>query len=201
MDLEDLKKNPNEFSGGWQIRLNLAKLLIKYPDSKKYIKEIIFESGTKEKIYGRPYKSFNVGYDPEAADIVLKSGIKLIMVPMELGHFAYLDHKDIKRFRKTNKIGKIYAKMFKGYKDFHVGKFGAAVHDVCTIYYLTNPQYMKAEKAHIEIKYYNQNNEDFGYIDIDFKKKPNALVCTDLDINMFKYDLFEALEKCSNPNN
>ena len=30
--LEDLKKNPNEFSGGWQIRLNLAKLLISEPD-------------------------------------------------------------------------------------------------------------------------------------------------------------------------
>lgn len=30
--IEDLNKNPNEFSGGWQIRLNLAKLLISEPD-------------------------------------------------------------------------------------------------------------------------------------------------------------------------
>ena len=30
--MEDLKKSPNEFSGGWQIRLNLAKLLISEPD-------------------------------------------------------------------------------------------------------------------------------------------------------------------------
>ena len=176
---------------------NLAKMIEKYPDCTKYIKQIVFESGTKEKIYGKPYKSFNVGYDPEAAEIVFKSGIKLVMVPMELGHFAYLDKDDIKRFKKTNKIGKIYAKMFKGYNDFHVGSLGAAVHDVCTIYYLTNPEYIKTEPAFIEIKYYtNPDGSDFGYIDIDFSKKPNATVCVDLDINMFKYDLFEALEKC-----
>ena len=176
---------------------NLAKMIQKYPDCKKYIKQIIFESGTKEKIYGKPYKSFNVGYDPEAAEVVFKSGIKLVMVPMELGHFAYLDHNDIKRFKKANKIGKIYAKMFKGYHDYHVGKLGAAVHDVCTIYYLTHPEYIKTEKAFIEIKYYKTNTDDYGYVDIDFNKKPNATVCVDLDINMFKYDLFEALEKCS----
>ncbi len=29
---EDKKKNPKEFSGGWQVRLNLAKLLISEPD-------------------------------------------------------------------------------------------------------------------------------------------------------------------------
>lgn len=175
---------------------NLAKMIQNHPDCKKYIKQIIFESGTKEKIYGRPYKSFNVGYDPEAAEVVFKSGIKLVMVPMELGHFAYLDHNDIKRFKKTNKIGKIYAKMFKGYHDYHVGKLGAAVHDVCAIYYLTHPEYIKTEKAFIEIKYYKTENENFGYVDIDFEKKPNAIVCVDLDINMFKYDLFKALEDC-----
>ncbi len=177
---------------------NLAKMIQKHPDCKKYIKQIIFESGTKEKIYGKPYKSFNVGYDPEAAEVVFKSGIKLVMVPMELGHFAYLDHQDIKRFKKANKIGKIYAKMFKGYRDYHVGKLGAAVHDVCTIYYLTHPEYIKTEKAFIEVKYYKTATDDFGYIDIDFKKKPNATVCVDLDINMFKYDLFAALDKCKN---
>ncbi len=190
---------------------NLAKMIEKHPDCKKYIKEIVFESGTKEKIYGKPYKSFNVGYDPESAEVVFASGIKLVMVPMELGHFAYLDKDDIKQFKKTNKTGRIFVKMFKGYNDYHVGKLGAAVHDVCTIYYLTHPECMKTEQAYIEIKYYNESTskdqnfnkqvsfkkikENFGYIDIDFFRKPNATVCMDLNINIFKHDLFEALKK------
>lgn len=173
---------------------NLGKMIQKYPDCKNYIKKIIFESGTKEKIYGKPYKSFNVGYDPESADIVFKSGINLVMVPMELGHFAYLDKEDIKRFKKANKIGKIYAKMFKGYNDYHVGKLGAAVHDVCAIYYLTHPEYIKTEQAFIDIKYYKTEKDDFGYIDTDFTKTPNATICVDLNIEMFKKDLFDVLE-------
>lgn len=177
---------------------NIAKMILKYPDCNKYIKQIIFESGTKEKIYGKPYKSFNTGFDPESAEIVLTSGIPLVMVPMELGHFAYLDKADIKRFKKTNKIGKIYAKMFSKYRDYHVGDLGAAVHDVCTIFYLTHPEYVKTEPAFIELKYYtNPDGTNYGYIDIDFNQKPNAVVCVDLDIDMFKYDLFNALEKCS----
>ncbi len=175
---------------------NLAKLLLKYPDSKNMIKQIIFESGTKEKIYGKPYKSFNAGYDPEAVDVVFKSGVPLVMIPMELGHIAYLDHADIKRFKKTNKTGKIYAKMFKGYNDYHVGKLGAAVHDVCTVYYLTHPEDFKTEQAFIEMKYYTENGENFGYIDTDFQKPANATICVDVNIDNFKSALFAALEKC-----
>ena len=194
---ETLKKNTEKTSiVSIGPMTNLAKMILKYPDCKKYIKEIIFESGTKEKIIGKPYKSFNVGFDPEAAEVVFKSGIKLVMIPMELGHFAYLDKEDIKAFKKTNRIGKIYAKMFKKYHDFHVGELGAAVHDVCAIYYLTYPDSMKMEKAFIDIKYYTENGENYGYVDIDFKKKPNATVCIDLDINMFKFDIFDALKKC-----
>lgn len=176
---------------------NIAKLIINHPDCVKMIKQVVFESGTKEKIYGKPYKSFNVGYDPESAEIVFNSGVKLVMIPMELGHIAYLDKQDIKRFKATNKLGKIFGKMFKGYRDFHVGNLGAAVHDCCAVYYLTHPEYLKTEKAFIDIKYYKTDKENYGYIDIDFKKKPNATVCVDLNINMFKYDLFEALKTYS----
>ena len=173
---------------------NIAKLLINHPDSKDMIKEIVFESGTKEKIYGIPYKSFNVGYDPEAAEIVFKSGVKLVMVPMELGHFAYLDHDDIKRFKKANWIGKIYAKMFDGYRDYHVGDAGAAVHDCCAVYYLTHPELMKYEQGYTEIKYYKDEKLDFGYIDTDYTKKPNTTICVDFNIDTFKYDIFDILE-------
>lgn len=174
---------------------NIAVLLKEHPDAKDYIKEIVFESGTKEKIYGKPYKSFNVGFDPEAAEIVFKSGIPLVMIPMELGHIAYLNKDDIKQFKKTNKIGKIFAKMFKKYHDYHVGHLGAAVHDACTIFYLLHPEFVKNEQAHIEIKYYKTETDDFGYVDIDFKKKPNATVCIDLVIDMFKYEIFDCLKR------
>lgn len=176
---------------------SLAEMLQKYPDSKKYIKGINFMGGTREKIIGKPYKEFNVGFDPESVDIVLKSKLPLVMVPMELGHFAYLDKEDIKIFKRTNKVGKIYAKMFKKYKDFHVGHLGAAVHDVCALYYLTNPQNIKTEECHIEVKYYTENGENYGYIESSYDNKPNAIVCVDMDISDFKHDLLVALKNAN----
>lgn len=171
----------------------VAELLEKYPDSKKYISEIIFVGGSKEKIYGRPYKEFNIGFDPESAEIVLSSKIPLVMVPMELGHFAYLDKNDIKKIKKTNKIGKLFAKMFKKYQDFHVGKLGAAVHDSCSIFYLTNPENIHTEKARIELKYYKEGDLNYGYINCEFDGEPNATLCVDMDIDEFKESLFLSL--------
>jgi len=173
---------------------NIAKLLINHPDSKKMIKEIIFESGTKEKIYGKTYKFFNVGYDPEAAEIVFRSGVKLVMVPSDFGHYSFLDHAEIKRFRKANKIGKIFGKMFDGYRDFHVGDSGAAVHDACAVYYLTHPEFFKFEKGFVQLKYFKDETSDFGYVDTNYEDKPNATICLDFNIDMFKYDLFDILE-------
>lgn len=173
----------------------VAEMLIKYPDSTKNIKEIIFMGGTKEKIYGKPYREFNISFDPECVDVVIKSGVPLVMVPMELGHFAYLNKNDIKFVKHINKIGKIFAKMFKKYRDFHVGSYGAAVHDVCALYYLTRPENMKMEQGHVELKYYKTEEEEFGYIDTSYDQEPNATICVDMDILKFKYDLFDAFEE------
>ena len=174
---------------------SVAEMLLKYPDSTKYIKEVIFMGGTKEKIYGRPYREFNISFDPECVDVVIKSGLPLVMVPMELGHFAYLNRDDIKHVKHINKIGKLFAKMFTKYRDFHVGSHGAAVHDVCAFYYLTHPENMKLEKGHVELKYYKDEKEEFGYIDTCYDKEPNATICVDMDILKFKYDLFDAFEE------
>ncbi len=173
----------------------IAEMLEEHKDAKKFIKEIIFMGGTKEKIFGKPYREFNVSFDPESVDIVIKSRIPLVMIPMELGHFAYLDKSDIRQFKKTNHIGKLFAKMFKKYKDFHVGHLGAAVHDVCAVYYLTNPHCLKMEEGNVEIKYFKNKTDEFGYINTSYNKKPNAKIAVDMDISDFKYDLFEALKK------
>ena len=172
---------------------NIASLIRKYPDCRNYIRKIVFMGGTKEQILTEPYNEFNISFDPEATNIVLDSGIPLVMVPMEMGHFAYLDHEDIKHIKRTNKTGKILAKMFEKYYDQHVNIYGAATHDSCTLFYITHPECFKTEKAEIIVREYDGKHI---FVDVDYHSKtPNALVCVDMDIDSFKQDFFNHLQK------
>ena len=193
---ETLKANKSKITiVGIGPMTSVAEMIEKHKDCKKYIKEIVFMGGSKEKIYGAPYREFNISFDPDAVDIVLKSGIPLVMVPMELGHFAYLGKDDIKKIKKIGKVGKIFAKMYKKYKDFHVGNYGVAVHDVCAIYYLTHRENMKTENGFVELKRYTENGFDYGYVETTYGEKQNVTICVDMDILKFKYDLFDAFEE------
>ncbi len=170
---------------------NIAMLLRKYPECTEYIRKIVFMGGSKES-EKEPYAEFNINFDPDAARIVFDSGVPLVMVPMELGHFAYLDHEDIAVIKRTNASGKRLAKMFENYKDRHVGEHGAAVHDSAALYYLTHPEHFKTEKAYIEIKPFG----DIHYIGVDYTSDhPNALVCVDMDIDDFKQNFFYHVTK------
>lgn len=170
---------------------NIAMLIRKYPEVKDYIRKIVFMGGSKES-EKEPYAEFNINFDPDAARIIFDSGIPLVMVPMELGHFAYLDHDDINIIKKTNATGKKLAKMFEGYKDKHVGEYGTAVHDSAALYYLTHPNHFKTEKAYIEVRPYG----DIHHIFVDYNSDhPNALVAVDMDIDEFKQNFFFHITK------
>lgn len=169
---------------------NIAKLLMTHEEAGKYIHEIVFMGGQKDDVSKTiPYREFNIACDPASASIVLNSGIPLKMVPMDLGHMAYFTIEECKKIAKTNKIGRMFGRMFEGYRDFHV-ESGAAVHDACAVIQVTKPSLIKTEKAYIQIA----KTKDYGYIDCDFRaKKPNAKVAVDIDIDGFKEEFFNIL--------
>ncbi len=169
---------------------NIAKLLMTYEDADKYIHEIVFMGGQKDDVSKvLPYREFNIASDPASASIVINSGISLKMVPMDLGHMAYFTLDECKKIAKTNKIGRMFGKMFEGYKDFHV-ESGAAVHDACAVIQVMKPELIKTEKAYLQIA----KAKDFGYIDCDFRaRRPNAKVAVDIDIDGFKEEFFKIL--------
>ena len=118
---------------------NIAKLLTKYADVKDKIERMVFMVGSIEQLKrGQlPYREFNVSGDPEAAEVILKSKIKLDIVPMEMGHTAYLTCQDVFKTKNMNHVGEVLEEIFHEYRDFHV-KNGIATHDGCAIAYITN---------------------------------------------------------------
>ena len=128
---------------------NIAKLLLKHPDVKEKIERLIYMAGSIEEIGKNeiPYTEYNVSCDPEAAEIVFKSGIKIELVPMEMGHTAYLEWQDVFATKNENYTGSILEIIFRSYKDRHV-KNGIATHDGCAIAYLTNPEIFKTKPVY-----------------------------------------------------
>lgn len=174
---------------------NLAKMFRKYGVPKDKIERIVFMVGSIEQLKrGQlPYKEFNVSGDPEACEEILKAKLKLDIVPMEMGHTAILTWQDVFKTKLMNHVGSVLEIIYREYKDFHV-KNGIATHDGCAIAYITNPEIFKTEEVKATVKYYDKLGS--GVFNMNFDKKPNATVCTEVDVKKFRKLYFKCLKKC-----
>jgi inosine-uridine nucleoside N-ribohydrolase len=65
---------------------NLAVLIQKYPDIIKSIELLSIMGGAIHFGNWSPAAEFNIFIDPEAADLVFNSGLKIFMSPLEITH-------------------------------------------------------------------------------------------------------------------
>lgn len=183
---------------------NLAKLQIKHKDcwnSDKIERVVIMAGSIEELKEGEiPYAEFNVSCDPESAEYVFTKApkVKVDVVPMEMGHTAYLDWEDVFKTKNTNSVGAVFEYMFRSYKDRHV-KNGIATHDGCAVAYMIDPTIFEMEEDFAEVKYFD--SIDSGILVItrneDLKgTKPNVTVCSKVNVKKFKKLYFKLLKKC-----
>ncbi len=167
---------------------NIAYLLQRYPEIKSKIDKIVIQSGL---LSDENYSSFNVAVDPVSAGIVLSSGIKIIICPSDMGHMAFLDKQDVRKIQSYGQVGKMLEFIFRSYKDRAV-KNNVATHDSCAVLYVQDKTLFTTKNVFVSVK---KSTSGFGVLNFDFKRKPNAEVCTEIDIKAFKNLLFEAVEK------
>src|SRR5262249_34229829 len=66
---------------------NVATALVKSPRVARGIREIVMMGGGYFEVGNiTPAAEFNIYVDPEAADVVLRSGVKITMVPLDVTH-------------------------------------------------------------------------------------------------------------------
>ena len=174
---------------------NIARLLKKHKNIVEKIERIVFMAASIEELQPNevPYAEFNVATDPEAVEVLLKSKVPIEIVPMEMGHTAYLEWQDVFKTKNENFAGSVLEFIFRKYKDRHV-KNGIATHDGCAVAYVTNPEIFETSPVNLKLEYVNDLKT--GVIMMDFKKKPNAKTCTKINIPEFKKIYFKALKKC-----
>jgi len=171
---------------------NLAKALEKAPEIAGRIKELVmmggglFEGGNVT-----PAAEFNIYVDPDAAEVVFKAGIPVVVVPLDVTHKVLTTKKRIDAFRALGtKVGLVSAEWLDFFERFDEDKYGTdggPLHDPNVIAYLIDPSLYSGRHINVEIE--TQSDLTIGMTVADYwhvtDKPKNALWITDVDSDGF----------------
>ncbi len=124
---------------------NIATAFQKAPDIVSRVQEIVLMGGAYFEVGNiTPAAEFNIYVDPEAADIVFKSGAPLTVMSLDVTHKALVTHARVAAFEALGThVGKVVASWTHFFERFDVAKYGsegAPLHDPTVIAYLIQPE-------------------------------------------------------------
>lgn len=171
---------------------NIAAAFQAAPDIMERVQEVVLMGGAYFEVGNvTPAAEFNIYVDPEAADIVLKSGIQITMMPLDVTHKALTTRPRIEALRALgNRAGSFTAEMLDFFERFDMEKYGSdggPLHDPCVIAYLIQPALFSGRQVNVEIE--TQSELTLGMTVADWwgvtTRPPNALFIGDLDAEGF----------------
>ena len=174
---------------------NIASALNKAPDIIEKIDEIVLMGGAYFEVGNiTPAAEFNIYVDPEAAEIVMKSGAKITILPLDVTHKALVTQSRNDAFRDIGTpVGIAVAEMTDFFERFDKEKYGssgAPLHDPTVIAYLINPDLFTGRYINVEIE--TKSTLTRGMTVADWwrvtDRAPNAYFIGDLDADGF-FDL------------
>ena len=167
---------------------NIALLLAAHPELKGKIARIVLMGGAAGAGNWTPAAEFNIYVDPEAADMVFKSGIPITMCGLDVTHEAQVMDADIERVRAiTNPVAQCVAGLLDFFMIYHRdpkwGFAGAPLHDPCTIAWLLAPELFHGVECRVDIETRGVHTVGMTVVDrYGLTGKPaNALVLLGLD--------------------
>lgn len=178
---------------------NVASLLLLYPRIKPKIGGIYLMGGGIGFGNWTPAAEFNILVDPEAADVVFRSGLPLTMAGLDVTERALVFPQDFARIRAAgNPVAKVVADWLDYFYEFHrsIGYAGAPVHDAVAVAALIRPEIMTMKRMHVAIETAGDYCRGATVGDpLNILKQPaNARVILDIDRAAFVDLLVEAAE-------
>ena len=179
---------------------NIATALQKAPEIAPRIQEIILMGGAYFEVGNiTPAAEFNIYVDPEAADIVIKSGCQITMLPLDVTHKVLVTADRVATFRAmASPVGDAIAGWTGFFERFDMAKYGsdgAPLHDPCVIAYLLDPDMFTGRLINVEIE--TQSDLTRGMTVADWwgvsGRPPNATFIGNADDDRFFSLLFERL--------
>jgi len=136
---------------------NIAMALVKAPDIAAHVRELVMMGGAYFEVGNiTPAAEFNIYVDPEAADVVMQSGIPIVMSPLDLTHRMQTTRERLAGFRALgNRAGAAVAGLLGFSERFDLAKYGsdgAPLHDPTVMAYLLKPDLFTGKTVNVTIE-------------------------------------------------
>ena len=136
---------------------NIAMALIKQPAIAGRIAEIVMMGGAYFEVGNiTPAAEFNIYVDPEAADVVLRSGAPITMLPLDVTHQIQSTPERLSAIKAIgNKAGQAVYEMLTFSGGFDLQKYGwtgAPLHDPTVIAWLLQPDLFEGRHCNVTIE-------------------------------------------------
>lgn len=103
-----------------------------------------------------PTAEFNIYVDPQAADIVFRSGVPITVMSLDVTHRALMLPRHLERFAAMGtRLGTAVHGLLTFYERYDVEKYGmegGPLHDPCVIAYLLRPGLFGGRNVNVEIE-------------------------------------------------
>ena len=179
---------------------NVALFLKMYPELRNRIKEIVFMGGSASRGNRTPYAEFNIWMDPEAADVVLRSGIPTTMCGLDVTHQALVT-KEV--FARIEALGTPLATTVIGLLKFFAKTYDEVfempdppLHDPVAVALLIDRSVVRSKFTNVQVELNGVLTRGATVVDI-FNREgfaPNCTVALDLDAQKFWDLMIDALK-------
>lgn len=136
---------------------NIAMALTQAPDIAPRVRELVmmgggfFEGGNIT-----PAAEFNIYVDPQAADIVMTSGIPIVMMPLDVTHQLLTTKARVERIAalgtRPAEVMVQWLQFFERFDEEKYGSDGGPLHDPTVIAYLLKPELFSGRDCNVEIE-------------------------------------------------
>lgn len=165
---------------------NVAALLLAHPELKSNIARISLMGGGIAYGNWTCAAEFNILVDPEAADIVFRSGVPILMSGLDVTEKALIFPEDFQAIRAVgNPVAHVVADWLEFFYGFHrkLGYAGAPVHDAVAVAALLHPELMRTQDMYVQIETTGEycRGMTVGDRRDTLGHTPNATVLLDID--------------------
>jgi len=168
------------------------------------INRIVLMGGSYQLGNMTPAAEFNILADPDAAHIVFSSGVKVVMMGLDLTRQASATKEVVEKIKSlNNKASKLFVDLMEFFAASQKNVFGWSappVHDPTTIAYIIDPECIEVKPMFCEIELWSEKS--YGRTLCDYfgilKKEPNVDVAVKLDFDRFWNLIYENLKLYDN---